>query len=127
MRWPQAQALSNAAWALATLGHVPPGGLLSQLAERAAAIIRTFRPQATSNTMCASSPLSPAARHCVPPRSSVAMVSFLSPRRRVVHTTCRDLSGAEGCEPGPGRATSARKQRQQVAPLQSVLLAVGLS
>lgn len=64
MRWPQAQALSNAAWALATLGHVPPGGLLSQLAERAAAIIRTFRPQATSNTMCASSPLSPAARHC---------------------------------------------------------------
>ena len=50
---PQAQALSNTAWALATLGFVPPGGLLEKLAARAANIIGTFRPQATSNTLCA--------------------------------------------------------------------------
>ena len=48
----QAQALSNTAWALATLGHLPGGGLLDKLAMRAADIISTFRPQATSNTLC---------------------------------------------------------------------------
>jgi len=31
---------------------VPPGGLLEKLAARAADIISTFRPQATSNTLC---------------------------------------------------------------------------
>ena len=53
---PQAQALSNTAWALATLGHLPCGGLLEKLARRAADIISTFRPQATSNTLCAPEP-----------------------------------------------------------------------
>ena len=47
----QAQALSNTAWALATLGHLPGGGLLELLATRAADIISTFRPQTTSNTL----------------------------------------------------------------------------
>ena len=49
----QAQAVSNTAWALATLAYLPEGDLLQDLAERATTIIRTFRPQATSNTLCA--------------------------------------------------------------------------
>ena len=48
---PQAQAVSNTAWALATLVYLPEGDLLTELAVRATAIIRTFRPQATSNTL----------------------------------------------------------------------------
>lgn len=47
----QAQAVSNTAWALATLVYLPEGDLLTELAVRATAIIRTFRPQATSNTL----------------------------------------------------------------------------
>jgi hypothetical protein len=47
----QAQAVSNTAWALATLVYLPEGDLLTELALRATAIIRTFRPQATSNTL----------------------------------------------------------------------------
>lgn len=48
----QAQAVSNTAWALATLAYLPEGDLLQELALRATAIITTFRPQATSNTLC---------------------------------------------------------------------------
>lgn len=49
----EAQAVSNTAWALATLGFVPEGDLMQGLALRATAIIRSFRPQATSNTLWA--------------------------------------------------------------------------
>lgn len=49
----EAQAVSNTAWALATLGFVPEGDLMQDLALRAATIIRSFRPQATSNTLWA--------------------------------------------------------------------------
>ena len=48
--------MSNTAWALATLAYLPEGDLLQELALRATAIITTFRPQATSNTLCVPCP-----------------------------------------------------------------------
>ena len=42
---------ASAAAAFATLGYHPSGDLLDRLGHHAAGIIRTFRPQATSNAL----------------------------------------------------------------------------
>jgi len=68
----QAQAVSNTAWALATLAYLPEGDLLQELAERATTIIRTFRPQATSNTLCAPARSRPPVLLTVPRRKTTS-------------------------------------------------------
>ena len=46
-----AEALTARSAAFATLGYHPSGDLLDRLGHHAAGIIRTFRPQATSNAL----------------------------------------------------------------------------